>query len=149
MRSNVQKAKFYNAFSSFFSVPSTITFIDKAQHGFRRRIINQALAVSALKGMERLMLDNIRKFCDQLVDTEPQDAAELPSREWSTCKNMTDWFARLTFDIVGDLSFGRNWNVVDSERNRSFLKNIPAGTAGLLLVSPVFFGSVPSARSFY
>ena len=87
------------------------------------------------------MLENMRNFCDQLGNSKL--ASELVQSEWSAGRNMTDWLARLTFDIVGDLCFGRNWNVVNSERNRSFLQIIPAGTAGLLLVTPFILGSKP------
>lgn len=142
-RSNVQKSKFYNIFSAFFAVPGTITIINKATHGFRRRIVNQALTAAAVKSMERLMLGNIRSFCNELVENKSEEDVEPLSREWSAARNMTDWLARLTFDIVGDLCFGRNWNVVRSERNRSFLKIIPAGTAGLLIVRQIFPMAIP------
>lgn len=133
-RSNVQKSKFYNVFRAFFEVSGSITIIDKVQHGFRRRIMSQALTIPAIKSMERSILENVQNFCDQLVGIQSRDVAEPMSREWSAGRNMTDWLARLTFDIVGDLCFGRKWNVVKSKRNRSFLEAIPAGTAGLLLV---------------
>ncbi|KAL8841180.1 MAG: hypothetical protein Q9170_001034 [Blastenia crenularia] len=135
MRSNVQKSKFYNVFSAFFEVPGSITIINKVEHGFRRRITSQALTTSAIKSMEELILDNVTSFCNQLVNAASPDAAEPVNGGWSAGRNMTDWLARLTFDIIGDLCFGRKWNVVNAKRNRSFLDAIPAGTAGLLLAA--------------
>lgn len=80
------------------------------------------------------MLENIGNFSDQLVNVNPKHSSKPMASEWSDSRNMTKHFARLTFDVVGDLAFGRKWNVVNSERNRSFLDLIPDGTAGLLLV---------------
>lgn len=133
-RANVQKAKFYNVFTALFKVPGTVTIIDKVEHGIRRRLTNQGLTMSAIKSMEGLMLENIRSFCDQLVDVKRRSADDAAASEWSAGRNMTKLLARVTFDIVGDLCFGRNWNVIKSERNRSFLDIIPEGTAGMLLV---------------
>ncbi|KAL9593580.1 MAG: hypothetical protein Q9219_007485 [cf. Caloplaca sp. 3 TL-2023] len=159
-KSNVQKSKFYDVFRAFFEVPGSITLIDKVQHGFRRRITSQALTISAIKSMEGLILDNIRNFCEQIITLGGHGSARKTSDDWSPGENMTEWLARLTFDIVGDLCFGRKWNVTSSERNRSFLEAIPEGTAGLLLaghmpailtlkVDRIFFRKLTdSARKF-
>ncbi|KAL9005812.1 MAG: hypothetical protein Q9188_001430 [Gyalolechia gomerana] len=105
--SNVQKSGIYENFNAFCKVPGSLLIIDKVQHGFRRRITSHALTVSANKSMEDLILDNIRDWFGKLVSAEMHDTAEPANREWSVSRKMANWLSRLTFDIVGDLSFGR------------------------------------------
>lgn len=106
-KTNFQKSRIYENFSAFFKVPGFLLIIDKVQHGFRRRITSHALTVSANKSMEDLILDNVRDWFGKLVSAEIHDTAEPANREWSVSRKMTNWLSRLTFDIVGDLSFGR------------------------------------------
>ena len=135
-RSNVQKSKLYHVFQSFFGVASSGSIIDKAQHGSRRRIVGQALTLPAVKSMEGFILDNVRDFCHRLVDAKPHDWIDPNSSEWSAGRNMTDWVARLTIDIIGGLLFGQAWHVLTGEQKRAYVEAIPAGTKGFLMVEP-------------
>lgn len=133
-RSNVQKSKLYEVFESFFLVASSGSIIDKVKHGSRRRIVGQALTLPAVKSMEGLILDNVRMFCDHLAETRPSNGTELSDIDWSPGRNMTDWVARLTIDIIGGLLFGQAWGFLTAERKKAFLETIPAGTKGFLMV---------------
>ena len=135
-KGNVEKSDFYSCFTKFFKVPASVTIIDRTHHAIRRRITNPAFAMSAVKGMEGVMLDNIGGFCRELVDASGSVAVSGKDvREWSAARDVSKWISRLTFDIFGDLCFGFNWNTVKSVENRPFLEMISRGTAGLLLVS--------------
>ena len=130
----MQKSKLYRVFGSFFGLASSGSIIDKVQHGFRRRVVGQALTISAVKSMEGFILDKVQKFCHQLVDPKPLDGIQPTSSEWSAAKIMTDWVARLTIDIIGGLLNGQAWHSLSKERKRAFLETIPSGTKGFLMV---------------
>lgn len=114
-----------------------MTTINKKDHGFKRRIVSQALTAAAVRTMECTITDGVRTFCNNLLHETSLSTKEAP-QGWSSKQNMTDSFGRLTFDVIGDLCFGRNWNVMNDERNRKFLEIVPDGVAGLLLVKPRF-----------
>ena len=134
-KANVEKSDFYSTFSKFFGVPASVTIIDRAHHAIRRRITNQAFAMSAVRGMEGVMLDNIGEFCQELVSSNEPVVIGKDIREWSPARDVSEWISRLAFDIFGDLCFGSNWNTLKSVENRPYLEMISKGTAGLLLVS--------------
>ncbi|MDI1489519.1 MAG: hypothetical protein OHK93_008798 [Ramalina farinacea] len=133
-KANVEKSDFYSTFSNFFGVPASVTIIDRAHHAIRRRITNQAFAMSAVRGMEGVMLDNIGDFCQELVNSNEAVAIGKDVRGWSPARDVSEWISRLAFDIFGDLCFGSNWNTLKSPENRPYLEMISKGTAGLLLV---------------
>lgn len=124
---NTQKSQNYNTFHHFFKVPMVATIIDIKKHSSRRRLHSQALSISAIKGLEEFVLPHVRKFC-QFLD-------EKPSGGWSTAKDMTTWMSYLTSDIVNDLTFSRNYNLMGSEENRYIPQAIVQGLGGLNLVS--------------
>lgn len=130
----MQKSKLYRVFGSFFGLASSGSIIDKVQHGSRRRIVGQALTISAVKSMEGFILDKVQSFCHQLVDPKPLNGNQPTGSEWSAAKNMTDWVARLTIDIIGGLLNGQAWHSLSKERKRAFLETIPSGTKGFLMV---------------
>ena len=133
-RGSLQKSKLYEVFRSFFKVASSGSIIDKVKHGARRRIIGQTLTLPSLKSMEGLILDNVRQFCDNLVEARQSNGIELSDSDWSHGRNMTDWNSRLTIDIIGGLLFGHAWDTLTPERKDIFLEAIPAGTKGFLMV---------------
>ncbi len=127
VRANTQKAQFYSVFSYFFKVPMIVTTIDRKDHASKKRILSQALTATAIKSMEDSILTNVRKFCQHLLD-------EKPSRGWNEPKNMTEWIAYVTSDIMGEITFDRSWNTIERDENRHILRIISQGVAGLNLV---------------
>ena len=107
-----------------------MTAVEKDLHASNRRILSQALAMESLKPMQEHILKNCRIFCQSMLDENMQT-----SSNWSSPRNMTKWFSRLTFDIMGDIVFGRNWDVLKSERNRDLTDTFVAGTGALYVVS--------------
>ncbi len=104
-----------------------VTTIDRKDHASKKRILSQALTATAIKSMEDSILTNVRKFCQHLLD-------EKPSRGWNEPKNMTEWIAYVTSDIMGEITFDRSWNPIERDENRHILRIISQGVAGLNLV---------------
>ena len=126
---NTTKSQNYHTLNHLFKgVPMTATIVgDRKKHTFRKRFHSQALSASSLKGLEELVLRNVRKFC-RVLDMES-------SGEWTAAKDMTRWMSNLAFDTTGDVTFSRNWNLIESEENRNMPDVIAQGLGGLNLVS--------------
>ncbi|CAI7628902.1 unnamed protein product [Penicillium discolor] len=112
---HLQKAKFYNAFPAIKGVYNTHNAIDKSMHGRKRRVLSQAFSDNALKGMEDVMLLHVRQLCAVLAgydgDFESHD-------QKGNVKNMGDWFSYLSYDVMGELCFGKSFDMLISETRR-------------------------------
>ncbi|KAH8805807.1 cytochrome P450 [Xylogone sp. PMI_703] len=121
---NVQKSQFYSVFPPTKDTFNTHSSINKRAHGRKRRVLSHAFSDSALKSMEKYILANIRLFCSKLEDKRsPFDnnaLAEKPKERggWSSPRNMAKWCNYLTFDVMGDLCFGKAFEMLDREENR-------------------------------
>ncbi|KAI9871341.1 MAG: hypothetical protein M1830_003014 [Pleopsidium flavum] len=138
-KANVKKSNFYTVFPATKGAFSTHTAIDKSVHARKRRVLSQAFSDSAMRAMETHVLNNIRSWCGHLGDWQRRSKADingplygfigqqqaLRSGTWSTPKNMGDWANYLSFDVLGDLCFGKPFGVMDSEKNRFVLDLIP------------------------
>ena len=126
---NTQKSQVYSAFGHFFKVPASLTTIDKTQHAFKRRVTAQALNQRSIQGLEGMILKNMRKVCGVLDDHGGDE------KGWSSSKNMTKLISYTVSDIMGDVTFSRSWNTLESAENRYALDLLPQGTSGINLVS--------------
>lgn len=116
----VKKGDFYNAFPAIKGVYNTHNAIDKSVHGRKRRVLSQAFSDNALKGMEDVMLLNIRQFCAIMGGDEPgldKGTSDTVERGGLCVRNMADWFGYLTYDVMGELCFGKSFGML-IERGR-------------------------------
>jgi hypothetical protein len=70
--------------------------------------------------MEKYILANVDIACnliDQDIDSVALHAAEKKG-VWGVPRNMARWADWLTFDIMGDLVFGKAFGMLDEEKNR-------------------------------
>ncbi|KAF4626141.1 hypothetical protein G7Y89_g12020 [Cudoniella acicularis] len=130
VRANCQKSQYFSVFSHFFKVPMSMTTIDRKAHAFKRRIDAEALTSSAIQDLEEPVLCNVRKFCGYMIDA-PEKAKGGDDEGWSTARNMSEWPGYLMTDTMGDITFHRNWNMMDSSENRELLKTLSKEVAGL------------------
>ena len=106
-----------------------MTTIDRKAHAFKRRIDAEALTHIAIQEVEEPVLRNVRYFCDQMIDES------LPEgNTWSEARDMSKWSGYLMSDIMGDITFHRNWNMMKSSENRELLGTLSKGVAGLNMV---------------
>ena len=77
--------------------------------------------------MQDHILRNVRLLCDNFVDDDEP-------REWSLPKNLSEWINYTVFDIISDLCFGRNLNLIGCDENRDVLKTFEAGMRALRIV---------------
>jgi cytochrome P450 len=129
-RANVQKAEFYDAF--VHPAPNTHNSRDKELHARKRRVLSQAFSESAIKGMERYILGNIRTFCEGLGELSRGNVDE---KGWTVPRNMADWCNWLAMDILGDLCFGKAFHMLERNDNRYAIDLVGVAARRHLIVS--------------
>ncbi|KAK1248803.1 hypothetical protein MKX08_007023 [Trichoderma sp. CBMAI-0020] len=101
-------------------------FRDKAQHDRRRRVWSQAFGDQALKGYEQRM----RKYRDMLFDKIAASNGQP--------MNMAKWFHFYSFDVMGDLAFGKPFGMLETSQNHRAIAMLEAGFVPLGLHLPVW-----------
>ncbi|KAI5803281.1 cytochrome P450 [Peziza echinospora] len=119
---NVVKSDFYMAFPAVKGVHNTHNAIDKSVHGRKRRVLSQAFSENALKGLEGLVLQNIELFFDEiqrrmLKGVEGGDLFKDP-KTGKKGLDMGEMFNWLTFDVMGELCFGKAFGMLVDEKQR-------------------------------
>ncbi|KAE8147306.1 cytochrome P450 [Aspergillus avenaceus] len=112
----LKKATFYNAFPAIKGVYNTHNVIDKTVHGRKRRVLSQAFSDNALKSMEDVMLLHVRQLCAAL------EGGTKGAAEKSVVQNMGDWFSYLTYDVMGELCFGKSFDMLLSSGRRKMIQ---------------------------
>ncbi|CAM1504056.1 Fc.00g016470.m01.CDS01 [Cosmosporella sp. VM-42] len=126
-RSNVRKAEFYNAF--VHPAANTHNTRDKELHARKRRVLSHAFSDGATKEMQRYILGNVRTFTEQIG----REDGGVEAKGWTKPRNMSDWCNYLAMDILGDLSFGKAFHMLESPDNRFALGLVEAATTRHLI----------------
>ncbi|RAH83811.1 cytochrome P450 monooxygenase [Aspergillus japonicus CBS 114.51] len=114
VRANVRKTDGYAALGLSRRCPNSLVAIDKGLHGFKRRIMAQVFSEQNLKQMEERILDNVTDFVSLLGSDS--DA----SRGWGPPKDVAQACTWMTFDIIADLCYGEDLNLLQVEDMRWF-----------------------------
>ncbi|GFP54894.1 hypothetical protein ACSS6W_002789 [Trichoderma asperelloides] len=135
-KANVRKSEFYDSFAH--PVHNTHNTRDKAAHARKRRVLSHAFSESAMKDMQRFILNNVRLFCEQLgIEDGGAD-----SKGWTQPRKMDDWCNYLAIDVLGDLCYGKSFRMLESEDNRFALDLVEAATTRHLVC-----GTMPIVNS--
>ncbi|EAU32612.1 conserved hypothetical protein [Aspergillus terreus NIH2624] len=116
----LKKANFYNAFPAIKGVYNTHNVIDKTVHGRKRRVLSQAFSDQALKSMEDVILLHVRQLCAALAG--PQADGHHAEEQKGTVQNIGDWFSYLTYDVMGELCFGKSFDMLVSSGRRKMIE---------------------------
>ena len=127
----IRKAEFYSAFPAIKGVWNTHNAIDKGIHGRKRRVLSQAFSDAALKGMESVMLLHIRQLCSILAG----EGKEGKEGKW----NMADWFSYLSYDVMGELCFGKSYDMLIDGARRGVIGLVDRAAFRHYVVSPPYF----------
>ncbi|KAH8807930.1 isotrichodermin C-15 hydroxylase [Xylogone sp. PMI_703] len=92
------------------------TIHDKVEHAKRRRIVSPGFTAIAIKRFEPKLLDHVNKFCNLVY--------QIGESEWSAPVNMSEWINWLTFDIISDLLFDTNFNLLEKTTYRHITSDI-------------------------
>ena len=136
-KSNVKKSQFYSVFPPTKDTFNTHSSIDKASHARKRRVLSHAFSDGAVRTMERYILGNVRTFTKALGQKSSVHSNEKSggNGEWSVAQNMADWCNYLTFDIMGDLCFGKAFEMLEHSKNHHVIDLLGSAAHMHLIVS--------------
>ncbi|TVY75627.1 Cytochrome P450 monooxygenase apf7 [Lachnellula suecica] len=120
-KANCRKSSHFAVFPRFFHSWSTQTIVDtkKFNHSQKRRVISQALHGEAMKSINESIHRNLDRLCATLTDGD--------GSEWSAATNLSEILSYLSFDIMGDVCFGRSFKMIEDPENRYMIKVISDG----------------------
>lgn len=75
------------------------------------------------------LIQNVKTFQDVIVQSSKDD------EDWSQPFNMSQWSTYLNYDIMGDLVFGRRFDLMTSNSHRFVARLIMNSTAFIYTVS--------------
>lgn len=128
-KGNVKKTEtFYRTWPHNVKITNTWNVTSVETHARKRRVLNNAFSDRALRGAEPLVHANVDRWLE-LINEQTGD------KQWSQSLNMAEQANYLVFDILGDLCFGKCFNMKEPG---SDLKSIPSlMTTFLELMHPV------------
>lgn len=129
---NVKKSEYYQGWPRNVNAVNTWSTTNISQHARKRRVMNYAFSENALRAAEGFLHSNTDRWLELLGELPTEDS------KWSVSLNMCDWMNWLVFDILGDLCFGKSF---DMKEPGSKQRHIPEMMISFLeLLHPV---SVP------
>ncbi|KAL6241983.1 hypothetical protein RBB50_011228 [Rhinocladiella similis] len=123
-KANVRKSDTFSASQSHPDSTDTFSELYKEPALKKRKTLSYGFSESSLRSFEAYMLDQINLFCHQLVS---------PSTE--KVKDMSLWFNYLSYDIMGEMVFGRGFSMLTDPSLRYMLDLIDSTVFSYLLGS--------------
>lgn len=106
-KANVQRDRFYVTWQKDEKDINTITTADKADHARRRKFLAQAFTEKSVRAASDFFIKHINRWHELIA----------PPAGWSATLNMADLADSLIFDIMGDLSFGKSFDIKEPGAN--------------------------------
>ncbi|KFA70077.1 Atr14 [Stachybotrys chlorohalonatus IBT 40285] len=122
--------KFHKFYSGISKTPSIVSEPTRDGHRFIRRILSPAFSDKNLRELEPIVQGYISQFIDQLRShCEDSTGSKVPL-------DLVSWYNSATFDIVGDLTFGRPFGSLEQGEEDPFIKDINhfAAVGGAMLI---------------
>ncbi|KAH7057285.1 cytochrome P450 [Macrophomina phaseolina] len=110
-RANTRKSDFYLSFPAAPGVFSTHTALDRAAHARKRRVMSHAFSDAALKGVEEYVLGHVRAYVARMAG----GGGKREGGGWTEARDVSEWSSWLGFDVMGDLSFGKSFGMLEGD----------------------------------
>lgn len=124
MKSNVRRSTFYKGLTRNSRETTTMNAIDPAEHARRRKMLNTCFTENSIKAVSAFMERHVERW--HQIMFEENDS----STEWSSPVNFGERVDHLVFDIMGDVSFGRSFDIKEPGDNP--LREVPHNIAQYL-----------------
>ena len=115
LKANVQRSRTYAARVRNENDMNTLSTTDVGLHAQRRRLLNQVFTDKSIRAAGAYVTRHVDRWNELLIDGD--------GKEWSNPRNFADCTDSLVFDILGDLCFGKSFEI--KEPGDSPLKHIP------------------------
>ncbi|EFQ88238.1 hypothetical protein P3342_003493 [Pyrenophora teres f. teres] len=122
-RGNVRKGDSYVIWRRTVDALNTWNSTSNEIHARKRRVLNYAFSESAIRTAEPFIHTNIDRWIELLGQHKTEGS------EWSDSIDMSPQTSYLVFDILGDLCFGKCF---DMKEPGSDLKNVPETLTGYI-----------------
>lgn len=103
---------------------TTLNAIDPAEHAKRRKMLNTCFTDNSVNAVSAFMSRHIDRWHQIMLDEHDN------TTEWSASVDLGEKVDHLVFDIMGDLSFGKSFNIKEPEDNP--LREVPHNIAQYL-----------------
>lgn len=133
-KGNVRKSDYYRVWPKSSGVSNTWNATDVHTHAPKRRVLNHAFSEKALRSAEPFVQSNTDRWCELIADRIPSGDGEQP---WSTSLNMAHEINHLVFDILGDLCFGKSFEMKEPKSDKRYIPELLANF--LVLMHPIAF----------
>jgi cytochrome P450 len=100
---------------------TTINTVDPAEHAKKRKILNTCFTETSIQTMATFISKHIDRWNQLLLD----QSGDMDC--WSDSLDFAEKLDQLVFDVMGDLSFGRSFQIKEPGDNP--LKEVPHNIA--------------------
>jgi cytochrome P450 len=108
---NVRRSTFYVGLTKNIREKTTLYTIDPVEHAQRRKMLNTCFTDNSVTAVSSLLGQQIDRLHQILLDEHGS------ATEWSASVDLGEKIDHLAFDIMGDLSFGRSFNIKEPGDN--------------------------------
>ena len=136
-KANVQKAHFYTAFAPTPKHTDVFSTINKKDHARKRRTMASGFSDAAIRSQGVHMLENIVKFCEGVGPKaqHKKGSVQIAGDVWGDAVNVGEWTNFLSFDVMGDLCFGKSFGLLEGPENKFALELAREAPSQQVLVS--------------
>jgi len=132
---NTRKAPWYTVIEASAGGATSIhAETDRNIHAAHRRVMEHAFTDKSLRASQEYLVQNVRTFQDVILQSRKD------RKDWSQPFNMSQWSTYLNYDIMGDLVFGRRFNLMADGAHRFVPKLIMNSTAFIYTVRSFLAG---------
>lgn len=124
MKSNVRRSPFYVGLTKNIREKTTLNAIDPAEHAKRRKMLNTCFTDNSVNAVSAFISRHIDRWHQIMLDSHDS------TTEWSASVDLGEKVDHLVFDIMGDLSFGKSFNIKEPGDNP--LREVPHNIAQYL-----------------
>lgn len=147
-KGNVKKSVYYEAWPRSVDALTTWNCTDINVHGRKRRVLNHAFSDKALRSAEPFVVAHADRWCEVIADEIDTDDVTNQAG-WSKSLNVADWVNYLVFDILGDLCFGKSFDMKERDSEMKYVPHLMAEFVALLhpvsRSCPQWFGALSSS----
>lgn len=113
------KSDFYEGFPAVKGFPSVHSAIIKSEHAKKKRVMSHAFSEQALASAQPYIMDKIVQLCDLLGDNTRDTVVTPSGKPAKMISRLTSYFS---FDVMGELCFGKGFDMLTSADNRFALR---------------------------
>lgn len=106
-KANVKKDKTYDAWRRHEGDANTLNITDVATHARKRKLLNTVFTDGSIRSAAAFIIKHLDRWNELTVN----------GHDWSEPIELSKWTDCLVFDILGDLCFGKSFDIKEPGEN--------------------------------